>query len=149
MVESGECDTQEESERLARRNAQESAECGLTRSIDCRRVVFEIEISEDEFNSLFQDDNSCQNMDYAVVSTEIIPSKFITRYWIDENSLDFFRCYFAGIQMKNDLKIELELTNAEKLMAKAVYESDNLWTIAESLSEIELQEVELQQLIIA
>lgn len=141
-----ECETQEEAESRTQQYAKESAECGLAKAKDCRRVVFEIEITQKQFKSLFSEDNSCKNMDFAVMATETISAKFITRYWIDENSLDFFRCYFAGIQMGSDLKIQLDLTNAEKAMVDAIYKSDAACSIAESLSDIELEEVVVKKL---
>lgn len=145
----GEPENEEFGEQEARRHARESAECGLGRSRDCRRVVFEIEVSTEEFDSFFGQDNSCQNMDGAVVSSEKVSAKFITRYWIDENSLDFFRCYFAGIQRTSNLKIDLDLTDAESAMVDALYKSDATCSIAESLSEMELQEITVKALALA
>ncbi len=114
-----------------------AAECGLTKAKDCRRVVFELEIPEGEAAVMFMPDDSCPNMEGAVVTMDNVPASYIKRYWIDKDDLGFFRAYFGSIMHGRELAAELQLTDAEELMVKAIQKnSDGNYMIMEALSEM-------------
>jgi len=123
------------------RRARESAECGLVRAVDCRRVVFKLEIPEEFYLENFELDNSCDNMSGAVVSAQVIPFKYVTEIWIDKESLCFFRAYFASLLIDHRLAEELELTSAERMMIKAIKNSDCGCEIIDALSEMTMEKI--------
>jgi len=130
----------ERAEEMAREFAFGAAETSLAKSKDCRRVVFEIEAPDD----LFSPDNSCPNMQGAVVSDEIIDPSYISRYWIDEQDLSFFRAYFAACIHDRKLANPLNLSSAELSMIKALQKSDAMCEIMDSLSDITCEALEIK-----
>lgn len=123
------------------RRARESAECGLVRAADCRRVVFKLEIPAKYYSERFEADNSCANMSGAVVSWEVVPFEYVTEIHVDKESLDFFRAYFASLLIDHHLAEELELTRAELMMAKAIQKSDCGCEIVDSLGDMEMEKI--------
>lgn len=130
----------DQAEDMAKRFAFEAAETSLAKSKDCRRIVFEIEAPE----SLFSPDNSCPNMQGAVVSDETIDPSHISRYWIDADDLSFFRAYFAACIHDRKLANPLNLSDAELSMVKAMQKSDTMCEIMESLSDIACEALEVK-----
>lgn len=123
------------------RRARESAECGLVRALDCRRVVFKLEIPAKYYSENFEPDNSCDNMSGAVVSCDAVPFKYVTEIWIDKESLCFFRAYFASLLIDHRLAEELELTSAERMMIKAIKNSDCGCEIVDNLGGMEMEKI--------
>ena len=100
--------------------AKSNSEMGLVRAKDCRRVVFRLEIPVSFYKEHFTNDNSCRNMSGAVVCAEIVPAKYITEVYQDEESLGWFRPYFGQYLLNNDLAEQIDLSSAELAMIKAV-----------------------------
>jgi hypothetical protein len=134
-------DSEEYKNETAFRRARESAECGLVRAVDCRRVVFKLEIPEEFYLENFEPDNSCDNMSGAVVCSQVVFPEYITEIWIDKESLCFFRAYFASLLIDHRLAEELELTSAERMMINAIKKSDCGYEIVDSLEEMQMEKI--------
>ena len=119
--------------------AKSSAECALVRAKDCRRVVFKLEIPEEFYLENFRADDSCENMSGAVVCDDAIPYEYVTEIQIDCADLSFFRPYFGQFLLSNRLAGDLDLTDAESAMIKALSKSDAIYDIMEYLESAEME----------
>lgn len=118
--------------------AKNNAEISLIRAKDCRRLIFKLAVPRDYFNEWFQKDNSCQNMDGAVLSTQPIPFHFVTNIWRDMEDLSFSRPYFAAAIINNELSA-LEFTITEQRIIKSIIESGDFFT--EELRDLEMEKI--------
>lgn len=98
-----------------------SAEFSLYNSVDCRRVVIEVDIPK----HFFTRDYSCQNMSDQAVESIPVDSKYITRIWVDKHDLSWFKPYFAIGRLENDLSNGVDLNTVELLMVKALQKSED------------------------
>jgi hypothetical protein len=119
--------------------AKSSAECALVRAKDCRRVVFKLEIPEEFYSKNFRADDSCENMSGAVVCDSAIPYEYVTEIQIDAADLSFFRPYFGQFLLSNKLASDLDLTDAEAAMIKALSKSDAVHDIMDFLDSSEME----------
>lgn len=137
ILNSGEVETEEEAFERAKCLSFESAEMSLCKAKDCRRVVFEVDLPE----GLAEPDTSCDNMDFAVMVSDKIDPKYITRYWIDSEDLSYFKAYFGSLINGRDLAEEVEFTSAERVMIDALSKVD-CSSICEALSDLQCHSLE-------
>ena len=98
--------------------AYDSATCALAKSKDCRAVVFEVEIDDEEFC----EDTSCPNMEGAVVIFDEVPASCIKKIWISED-LSLFRGQFIGSMMNRNLN-NIEFSDVERKIGEMFKNSD-------------------------
>lgn len=141
LEERGEAD-EGEGEKRAKEYASQSAEFGLAKARNCRRIILELEIPDDDL----LDDSSCPGMTGAVCTTRDVHPSEIRKIWIDKDDLSSFKLYFLAARSDRDIAVPLELSHLEKLMVKmARGETDFLCEAMDLLRE----EVENMRLILS
>lgn len=114
------------------KRAFDSATCSLGKSKDCRAVIFEIEVSDEEYNDLCED-TSCPNMKGAIVSYSNINLKYIKKIYISDD-LSLLRGYFISLMMERELN-NLTFSDLELKIGKAFKNFEEGYEIVEEFYE--------------
>lgn len=122
----------EEKHRVAFIRAAESAEFGLARAKDCRRVVLTVALDPESIS----DDTSSENMHGAVAHYGAIPPHSIVGIHADKDSLDLFRGYFIGGVMARENSAAREWTNIESAIGKIFINSEMGMELFEKLDDL-------------
>lgn len=121
LVESGDCE-EDYKETYAFNRAFSSAQCSLSKAIDCRAIIVVAEIEESELEV----DYSCKNMTNARCINRCIKKSEIIEIHVS-NDLSLLRGYFIGLMMHrefNNLEFnQIEMMIGEKLI-EVVYPED-------------------------
>jgi hypothetical protein len=97
LVEMDECE-QENADWFTAERAYESGQCALAYG-GSQVVVFEVDAD------ITDDDDSCKNMEGAVVSYDPVPADKIRRMWISPD-LSLLRGYFISIMIRQDMAVD-------------------------------------------
>jgi hypothetical protein len=107
-------------DRQAKERAYESAQIAIAVSKDCRCVVFEVELNEDQVLK----DESCPNMDGAVVIYRDVKPSEIKRVFISPD-LSLLKGYF--INMARNMELFAHSFNETELLVANIFKKAEIY----------------------
>ena len=114
--------SEEDKIRETKRYAAFNAEPALVRAKDCRRLIFEVDLSGLEY----KDDTSCPNMEGAVYIEGYLPPERIVAAWVDKESLDLLRGYFLSGKLNRRLAEPISMSPLEEAIARLFQENSSI-----------------------
>jgi hypothetical protein len=129
-------ETYEEQKREAKICAAYSAEPAIIKAKDCRRLIIECEVGDE-----WEPDETSENIASAgAICVPEVQPKQIIKIYRDEQDLSFYRGYFAACFLKNEYACEIDLSNVERQIIKAmqaINSNEGFCEIFEFLCELE------------